>query len=440
MSTERSQTGRQRRRLTATEVDLERIRQRALLIGTGAGARTQEDAEAALDELALLADTAGADTIEAVLQRRRTPDPATYIGKGKAEELRDLAHTMDVDVVIVDDELTPAQQRNLEHLFKVDVVDRVALILDIFAQHASSQDGAVQVELAQLRYRLPRLRGRGTELSQQGGGIGTRGPGETQLEVDRRRLLRRIQRLERDIKELGATRATQRKARRRRAIPTVAVVGYTNAGKSTLLNRLTDAGVLVENQLFSTLDPTTRRLRLPGGETVLLSDTVGFVRRLPHQLVDAFRSTLEEVVDADLLLHVVDLSAPDAEGRIAAVEGVLREIDAGDVPVLRVWNKADLVDPGAVDEHLRTRDSVAISAATGAGIDDLLHAIGDRLRARARIVECFVPYDRADVLAALHRAGEVLVEVHDDDGTRVRARLSDREAGQFAEFTNGWAV
>ena len=435
MTQPRSDAGRQRRRLTATEVDLERIRQRALLVGTGAGAHTQEEAEAGLDELALLAETAGADTVEAVLQRRRTPDPATYIGKGKAEELRDLAHTLDVDVVIVDDELTPAQQRNLEHLFKVDVVDR-----DIFAQHATSQNGAVQVELAQLRYRLPRLRGRGTELSQQGGGIGTRGPGETQLEVDRRRLLRRIQRLERDLNDLGATRATQRKARRRRAIPTVALVGYTNAGKSTLLNRLTDAGVLVENQLFSTLDPTTRRLRLPGGETVLLSDTVGFVRRLPHQLVDAFRSTLEEVVDADLLLHVVDVCAPDAEGRIAAVETVLREIDAGDVPVLHVWNKADLVDPEIVEESLRAHDSVAMSAATGAGIDDLLHAIGDRLRARAGIVECFVPYDRADVLAALHRAGQVLVEVHDDDGTRVRARLSERDAGQFAEFTKREAV
>ena len=353
MTQPRSDAGRQRRRLTATEVDLERIRQRALLVGTGAGAHTQEEAEAGLDELALLADTAGADTVEAVLQRRRTPDPATYIGKGKAEELRDLAHTLDVDVVIVDDELTPAQQRNLEHLFKVDVVDRVALILDIFAQHATSQNGAVQVELAQLRYRLPRLRGRGTELSQQGGGIGTRGPGETQLEVDRRRLLRRIQRLERDLNDLGATRATQRKARRRRAIPTVALVGYTNAGKSTLLNRLTDAG---------------------------------------------------------------------------------------DVPVLHVWNKADLVDPEIVEESLRAHDSVAVSAATGAGIDDLLHAIGDRLRARAGIVECFVPYDRADVLAALHRAGQVLVEVHDDDGTRVRARLSERDAGQFAEYTKREAV
>src|SRR5215467_5017745 len=374
---ERRHTNRQRRRLTATETDLGRVRQRALLVGT-----TDEES---LEELALLADTAGAEPVVRELQRRQTPDPATYIGTGKADELRAISDALDIDVVIFDDELSPAQQRNLEKLFAVDDVDRVALILDIFAQHASSQEGAVQVELAQLRYRLPRLRGRGTELSQQGGGIGTRGPGETQLEVDRRRLLRRIQRLERDIKELGANRATQRKARRRRAIPTIALVGYTNAGKSTLLNRLTDAGVLVENQLFSTLDPTTRRLRLPGGETVLLSDTVGFVRRLPHQLVDAFRSTLEEVVDADLLLHVVDLGAPDAEGRIAAVEAVLREIDAGDVPVLHVWNKADLVDQEVVEEQVRTHDSVAISAATGEGIDGLLHTVGDRLRARAGI-------------------------------------------------------
>jgi GTP-binding protein HflX len=436
MTPPRPQAGRERRRLTATEVDLERLRQRALLVGAGAGATSVEEAEASLAELALLADTAGADPVESVLQRRRTPDPATYVGKGKAEELRELARMLDVDVVIVDDELTPSQQRNLEALFAVDVVDRVALILDIFAQHATSQDGAVQVELAQLRYRLPRLRGRGTQLSQQGGGIGTRGPGETQLEVDRRRLLRRIQRLERDLRDLGATRATQRKARRRRALPTVALVGYTNAGKSTLLNQLTHAGVLVENQLFSTLDPTTRRLRLPGGETVLLSDTVGFVRRLPHQLVDAFRSTLEEVVDADLLLHVVDASAPVADGRIAAVDAVLREIDAARVPVLLAFNKTDLADPEMLKESLVAHpDSVAISAASGDGIAELLGALGDRLRAQAGIVECFVPYDRADVLAALHRSGEVLVEVHDDLGTRVRARLPAQAVGHFAEFT-----
>ncbi|GIU87357.1 MAG: GTPase HflX [Acidimicrobiia bacterium] len=435
MST-RGHAGRQRRRLTATEVDLERPRQRALLVGTGIGTRSAEEAEASLAELALLADTAGAEVVDAVLQRRDTPDPATYIGRGKAEELQQLATALDVDLVIFDDELTPAQQRNLEKVFAVDVVDRAALILDIFAQHARSQEGMVQVELAQLRYLLPRLRGRGAQLSQQAGGIGARrGPGETQLEIDRRRLVRRIQKLERDLRELAANRQTQRKARRRRNLPTVALVGYTNAGKSTLLNRLTHAGVLVEDRLFSTLDPTTRRLHLPGGETVLCSDTVGFVQRLPHQLVEAFRSTLEEVVDADLLVHVVDAAAGDADSRLAAVDTVLREIGAGDVPRLLVWNKADLADAEALarltDAH---PGSVVVSAATGAGLTDLLAAIGDRLRSLGRVVEYLVPYERGDVLAAMHRAGEVLVEVHDDVGTRVRARLPEAAAGRFAEF------
>ena len=428
--------GRQRRRLTATEVDLERPRQRALLVGTGYGTTSVEEAEASLDELAQLTDTAGADAVDRVLQRRTTPDPATYIGKGKAEELRRLGEALDVDVVIFDDELTPAQQRNLEKIFNVDVVDRAALILDIFAQHASSQEGMVQVELAQLRYLLPRLRGRGQQLSQQAGGIGTRrGPGETQLEIDRRKLLRRVQKLERDLLQLAATRDTQRKARRRRELLRVALVGYTNAGKSTLLNRLTNAGVLVEDQLFSTLDATTRRLHLPGGETVLLSDTVGFVRRLPHQLVQAFRSTLEEVSDADLLIHLVDASAPEPDARIAAVDTVLREIDAGELPVLVAFTKTDEADPDDVKQRVVGHPgSVAISARTGAGVSDLLDAVGDRLRSLQRVGEYVVPYGRGDILAALHRAGEVLVEVHADEGTRVRARLPEASAGRFAEF------
>jgi GTP-binding protein HflX len=430
--------GRQRRRLTATEVDLGIVRQRALLVGTGAGTRSTEEAETSLEELALLADTAGAATVETVLQKRDTPDPATYIGKGKAEELRELAEARDVDVVIFDDELSPAQQRNLEKLFARDVVDRVALILDIFAQHASSQEGMVQVELAQLRYRLPRLRGRGLELSQQGAGIGTRGPGETQLEVDRRRILRRVTKLEQGLTRLAATRATQRKARRRRALPTVALVGYTNAGKSTLLNRVTEAGVLVEDRLFSTLDPTTRRLHLPGGETVLLSDTVGFVRRLPHQLVEAFRSTLEEVADADLLLHVVDARSDDAEAQIAAVHDVLREIGAGDVPELVVVNKIDAADPENVDSLLAAHaGSVAVSGLTGEGADKLLEAVATRLRSLERIVELSVPYGRGDVIAALHRDGEVLVEVHENDATRLRARVPETELGRFREFVVG---
>jgi GTP-binding protein HflX len=430
--------GRQRRRLTATEVDLDVVRQRALLVGSGAGTRSTDEAEASLDELSLLADTAGAEPVERVLQRRDTPDPATYIGKGKAEELRALAEALDVDVVIFDDELSPAQQRNLEKLFARDVVDRVALILDIFAQHASSQEGMVQVELAQLRYRLPRLRGRGLALSQQGAGIGTRGPGETQLEVDRRRILRRVTKLEHGLERLAATRATQRKARRRRAMPTVALVGYTNAGKSTLLNRVTEAGVLVEDRLFSTLDPTTRRLRLLGGEIVLLSDTVGFVRRLPHQLVEAFRSTLEEVADADLLLHVVDAGSDEGEAQIEAVHGVLREIGAGNVPELVVVNKVDAADPDTVRALLGAHPgAVSVSALTGEGIDKLLEAVATRLRSLARIIELSVPYGRGDVIAALHREGEVLVEVHENDATRLRARVPETELSRFREFVVG---
>ena len=414
------------RRLTATEVDLAVVEQRALLVGTGFGTRDAEEAEESLAELARLVDTAGAEPVELVLQRRDRPDPATYIGSGKAKELQELAQALDVDLVVFDDELTPAQQRNLEQLFSCDVVDRVALILDIFAQHAHSQEGMVQVELAQLRYRLPRLRGRGTQLSQQGAGggargglVGTRGPGETQLEVDRRRILERVRRLEKDLERLAKRRATQRKARQRREVTTLALVGYTNAGKSTLLNVLTRSDVLVEDRLFSTLDPSTRRLRLPGGEIVLLSDTVGFVRRLPHQLVEAFRSTLEEVVDADLLVHVVDASSADAEDQIAAVHDVLEEIGAGAVPELVVVNKTDVADPVTVKDLLDSHPgSVAVSASTGDGVDGFLATLGARLRALVPIVELEVPYDRGDVVAALHREGEVLVEVHDDSGTR----------------------
>ena len=431
----REHLDRGRRRLTATEVDLEVTHQTAVLVGTGYGMATVEDAEASLEELARLADTAGAEPLAIELQRRATPDPRLYVGKGKAQEIRELAEALDVDVVIFDDELSPAQQRNLEQLFERDVVDRVALILDIFAQHAQSQEGMLQVELAQLRYRLPRLRGRGLQLSQQGGGIGTRGPGETQLEVDRRRIQRRITKLERDLVGLARTRGTQRKSRLRRSLTTVALVGYTNAGKSTLLNRLTDASVLVEDRLFSTLDPTTRRLRLPGGETVLASDTVGFVRRLPHQLVESFRSTLDEVADADFMLHLVDASDSDPDGRIRAVRGVLADIDAVGVPELLVFTKTDVADPETVADLLRNHpDSMAVGARTGDGIAALVARVGDRLRALATIVELEIPYGRGEVLAALHREGDVLVVVHEETGTRVRARLPAAVAGRFADL------
>jgi GTP-binding protein HflX len=429
--------GRQRRRLTATEVDLGVVRQRALLVGTGVEARDLVEAESDLEELALLADTAGADVVGTELQRRDRPDPATYVGKGKAAELAEMAEGLDVDVVIFDDELSPAQQRNLEKQFKCDVVDRVALILDIFAQHAASREGMVQVELAQLRYRLPRLRGKGKDLSQIGSGVGiaTRGPGETQLEVDRRRIQRRITQLERELDQLAKTRATQRKSRSRRALTTVALVGYTNAGKSTLLNALTQAEVLVEDRLFSTLDPSTRRLKLPGGETVLLSDTVGFVRRLPHQLVESFRSTLEEVAEADLLVHLVDASTPDVAHRVEAVQSVLREIDAARVPEQLVFTKTDTVDHETVKQLLASHPgAIAVSARTGDGVDELPVVIGDRLRALEQVLELRVPYDRGDVLAGLHRDGAVLVEVHEEGGTRVRARLPQRASGRYMEF------
>jgi len=415
------------------------FREKIVLVGVAVPGVALDDVEANLDELALLVDTAGADAVARVLQRMPAPDPALYLGRGKAEELHEVCLTVDADTVVFDEELSPAQQRNLEKLLGRTAIDRTAVILDIFAQHAHTQQGKVQVELAQLRYRLPRLRGRQQALSQQrggvgaGGAIGNRGPGETQLEVDRRRLLRRITKLEHELRDLRRTRLTQRRARRRSRLPNVTLVGYTNAGKSTLLNRLTTADVLVEDRLFSTVDPTTRRLDLPGGEIVLVSDTVGFVRKLPHQLVEAFRSTLDEVAEADLLLHVVDSSAPSPAGQIDAVRGVLDEIGAGHVPELVVFNKADL-NPDVKVLVDREPGSTAISALTGEGIDRMLTALSDRLRAMNRVVELRVPFDRGDVLAALHRSGEVLMETHEDDATRVRARLDQADAARFGEW------
>lgn len=409
------------------------FREKIILVGMTVPPAREEETQRHLDELALLVDTAGADEAARVVQRRDHPDPATYVGKGKAEELRDLSLVVDADTVVFDDELTPAQSRNLEKILGRTAIDRTAVILDIFAQNARTQEGKAQVELAQLRYRLPRLRGRGRAFSQQAGGIGTRGPGETQLEVDRRRLVRRMTKLESELKRLTDQRRLQRKGRRRGRLANVSLVGYTNAGKSTLLNHLTDAGVLVEDRLFATLDPRTRRLALPGGESVLLSDTVGFVRKLPHQLVQAFRSTLEVVTESDLLVHVVDCAAPDPEGQIDAVRTVLAEIGADDVQELLAFNKAD-VSREAKRLADRYPGSVMISALTGEGVDDLLAAIGDRLRATLRIVELTVPYERGDVLAAVHREGEVLLEAHEESATRVRVRVDAAGAARFAAW------
>src|SRR5580658_7165925 len=365
-------------RVTETLIARE-FRERIVLVGVIGSGSDAEQVEADLDELAFLVDTAGADVVGRVTQRREHPDPATFVGRGKARELAELSNALDADTVVFDEELSPAQQRNLQGILGRTAIDRTAVILDIFAQNARSPEGKAQVELALLRYRLPRLRGRGLELSQQAGGIGTRGPGETQLEVDRRRLLQRMHRLEADLKEVDRTRSLQRRSRARGRHREVALGGYTNAGKSTLLNALTDAGVLVESRPFSTLDPRTRRLALPGGETVLLSDTVGFVRKLPHQLVEAFRSTLDEVREAELLLHVVDGSAPEPEAQIDAVRLVLHEIGAQDVPELLVVNKVDR-SPRALRVAEDHPGAVVVSARTGEGTDELLHALGVQLR------------------------------------------------------------
>jgi GTP-binding protein HflX len=409
------------------------FREKIALVGVALPPVSVEETEEHLTELALLVNTAGADEVARVIQRRDGPDPATYVGKGKAEELRDLSMAVDADTVVFDADLSPAQSRNLEKILGRTAIDRTAVILDIFAQNARTEEGRAQVELAQLQYRLPRLRGRGRALSQQAGGIGTRGPGETQLEVDRRRVVRRMTKLEAELKELTKNRRIQRKARSRSRLSTVSLVGYTNAGKSTLLNQLTDAGVLVEDRLFATLDPRTRRLQLPGGEAVLVSDTVGFVRKLPHQLVEAFRSTLEVVKESDLLVHVVDSSANRPDDQIDAVRSVLVEIGADRVPELLAFNKADVASD-AKRWADRYPGSVTVSALTGDRIDDLLQAVGDRLRALGRIVELIVPYDRGDVLAAVHREGEVLVESQSDAATRVRVRVDDVGAARFREF------
>jgi GTPase len=415
-------------------------RERIVLVGVTLPGHTDEDTDAGLDELALLIDTAGADEAGRLVQRRDKPDHTWFIGKGKVDELKQMCLAVDADTVVFDNELSPAQQFNLEKVLGRTALDRTAVILDIFAQNAHTLEGKAQVELALLRYRLPRLRrGNKANLSQQSGGVGTRtrGTGETKLEVDRRTLTKRISRLEHDLADLRETRHLQRKSRGRSGLAAVTIVGYTNAGKSTLLNKLTQAGVLVEDRLFATLDPTTRRLSLPGGEPVLLTDTVGFVRRLPHGLIESFKSTLEVASEADFLVHVVDSSAADPEGQIAAVREVLGEIDAADVPELIVFNKADLV-PDEIRRLVADHEgSVAVSAVTGEGIDDFLATLADRLRAIATPAELLIPYDRGDVLAAVHREGEVISSSHEDGGVRVRARLADASVGRLAEFVVG---
>ena len=431
----RSHVARSRRRLTASVTDLDVVRQRALLIGMVHDGSALTEGDRSLEELELLTDTAGSDPVEAVLVRRDRPDPATFIGKGKLSELVAESHMLDIDVVVFDNELSPAQQRNLQQAFQCDVVDRVALILDIFAQHAHTHEGRLQVELAQHRYRLPRLRGKGVELSRLGAGIGTRGPGETKLETDLRRILERVSKIERELKEAARSADTRAKSRKRSGLPVAAIVGYTNAGKSTLFNRLTEADVLVEDRLFATLGSTVRKLDLPDGHRALMSDTVGFVRRLPHELVEAFRSTLEEAADADLHVHVVDASDPDPDGQIAAVREVLNEIDAADVPEILIFNKIDIAEPAVVRRLLTVYEgSVATSALTGANIEDVTAAIVEGLDAVTVKATLLIPYDRGDVVAAVHEAGEVLDEQHGEEGTEVTVRLPAAIAERLSAY------
>jgi GTP-binding protein HflX len=410
------------------------IREKIVLVGVLFPGVSEDELDQQLDELALLVDTAGADVVARIVQRRDSPDPATFIGSGKVQELREICLAVDSDTVVFEHNLSPAQQRNLEKILGRTAIDRTAVILDIFAQNARTPEGKAQVELALLQYRLPRLRRAGGSLSQQAGGIGTRGPGETQLEVDRRRLVNRIHHIRGELKEIDRTRNVQRQGRARGRHREVTLVGYTNAGKSSMLNAFTDAGVLVEDRLFATLDPRTRQRQLPGGETILFTDTVGFISNLPHELVEAFMSTLKSVQLADLLVHVVDGASDHAEEQIAAVRDVLVEIDADHVPELLVFNKAD--EPGSRARDLAKiyEGSVWVSALTHENLDSVIATIGDRLRSNDRVLTLQLPLDRGDLLAAAHREGDVLDTSMTDDGVVIHVVLDAVGAARFSEW------
>lgn len=425
-----------------TEVEYRELRlENVVLVGVHSG--SAEDAEQSLRELAALAETAGASVLAGLLQRRPNPDPATYVGRGKAEELADVVKELGADTVIADSELAPSQRRALEDRVKVKVIDRTAVILDIFSQHAKSREGKAQVELAQLEYLLPRLRGWGESMSRQAGGqvggqgagMGSRGPGETKIELDRRRIHTRMARLRRQIKGFAPARQAKRANRDRFEVPGVAIAGYTNAGKSSLLNRITGAGVLVENALFATLDTSVRRARTPDGREFTIADTVGFVRNLPHQLVEAFRSTLEEVAESEVVVHVVDASHPDPAAQLQTVRDVIGETGARDIPEVVVFNKSDLVDEGTrlVLRGLQP-DAVFASARTGEGIDELLGRISALLPRPSVPVSLLVPYDRGDVVADLHDRFEVVQEDYVEAGTRIDAMVTEAEAGRLRDF------
>jgi GTP-binding protein HflX len=427
-----------------TEVEYRQLRlERVVLVGVWTSG-TAKDAENSLAELAALAETAGALVLDGVIQRRDRPDPATYIGSGKAQELRDIVVETGADTVVCDGELSPGQLIHLEDVVKVKVVDRTALILDIFAQHAKSREGKAQVALAQMQYMLPRLRGWGQSLSRQmggggsgssGGGMATRGPGETKIETDRRRIREKMAKMRREIAEMRQSRDVKRQERRRNRVPSVAIAGYTNAGKSSLLNRLTGAGVLVENALFATLDPTVRRAETPSGRVYTLADTVGFVRHLPHHLVEAFRSTMEEVGDADLILHVVDGAHPTPEEQIAAVREVVSDVGAHTVPEIVVINKADAADELTLQRLLRAeKRAIAVSARTGEGIPELLALIDAELPRPAVELQALVPYTQGALVSRVHAEGEVLAEEHTGEGTLLTAQVNEELAALLQPY------
>lgn len=425
-----------------TDVEYRQLRlEKVLLIGIW-GSNSLEDAENSLRELAALAETAGSTVLDGLLQRRSYPDPATYLGKGKAEELRELVAATGADTVIADTELAPSQRRNLEDVVKVKVVDRTAVILDIFAQHAKSREGKAQVELAQLEYLLPRLRGWGESMSRQAGGqaaggvgMGSRGPGETKIELDRRRINTRMAKLRKQIVEMEPARETKRASRKKNQVPAVAIAGYTNAGKSSLLNKMTSAGVLVQNALFATLDPTVRKTKTPDGRDYTLADTVGFVRNLPHQLVEAFRSTLEEIADSDLIVHVVDASHPDPGSQIATVRDVIGDVGARGIQELIVFNKIDLADE---TQRMALRgmepSSIGVSARTGEGMDELLQRISELLPEPNVEVAVLIPYDRGDLVSRLHLNSRILILDYREGGTFVRAMVKPEMAAELAQY------
>ncbi|WP_333811153.1 GTPase HflX [Timonella senegalensis] len=428
-----------------TEVEYRQLRlEKVVLVGLYTRG-TALDAEVSLRELAALAETAGSEVLDGLLQRRTNPDPGTYLGSGKAKELAQIVAHAGADTVVVDGELGASQRRGLEDIIKVKVIDRTALILDIFAQHAKSREGKAQVELAQLEYLLPRLRGWGESMSRQAGGqvggagagMGSRGPGETKIELDRRRIRDRMAKLRREIAAMKPARDTKRANRKKNAIPAVSIAGYTNAGKSSLLNALTGAGVLVENALFATLDPTVRRTKTPDGRLYTLADTVGFVRSLPHQLIEAFRSTLEEVGDSDLILHVVDASHPDPEGQIAAVRHVLADIDGvSDIPEAIVLNKADMADPEVIARiRLHESNVHVVSAHTGLGIEELLEYISEALPRPGIQIDVVVPYSRGELVNRIHLEGEIDSIEHVETGTAIKGRVDGELATELAPYT-----